>query len=286
MSENEVEIYNKSVLANYAQKYGLKTAKPEAYVSRLLKIAYGDGKIDPERLENTNLIISAIDNPPANCRNPILKTSREDLMRFVIRFYCLKNNPNPDVIKFYTKKQKEYKSKFDISPDTISLEFEKLHLIVFENPTPELIQKYLVVSLYKYCKFFSGHYLHRMVWRDKDKESLNYIDLENKVIVMNIKNKYIIIPLGQKLYVILNNLHDIINSKYVLPDFNDNSRPKFIQTHKLFIASIFGTDISDKNDETIIKVSDYDNIPAIVRLINENMELKKVMISKLTPIEG
>lgn len=286
MAENEIEIFNKAVLANYAQKYGLKTTKPEAYVSRLLKIAYGDGKIDPERLENTNLIISAIDNPPENCKNPILKTSREDMMRFVIRFYCLKNNPNPEVIKFYTKKQKEYKSKFDISPDTISLEFEKLHLKVFENPTPELIQKYLIVSLYRYLKFFNGNHLHRMVWHDRDKESKNYIDLENKVIIMNIKNKYIIIPLGQKLYVILNNLHDIINSKYVLPDFNDNSRPKFIQTHKLFIASIFGTDISDKDDESIIKISDFESIPAIVKLINENMELKKVIINKLTPIEG
>lgn len=286
MAENEIEIFNRVVLANYAQKYGLKTTKPEAYLSRLLKIAYGDGKIDPERLENTNLIISAIDNPPENCKNPILKTSREDMMRFVIRFYCLKNNPNPEVIKFYTKKQKEYKSKFDISPDTISLEFEKLHLKVFENPTPELIQKYLVVSLYRYLKFFNGNHLHRMVWHDRDKESKNYIDLENKVIIMNIKNKYIIIPLGQKLYVILNNLHDIINSKYVLPDFNDNSRPKFIQTHKLFIASIFGTDISDKDDESIIKISDFESIPAIVKLINENMELKKVIINKLTPIEG
>ena len=42
MAENEIEIFNKAVLANYAQKYGLKTTKPEAYVSRLLKMLMDD----------------------------------------------------------------------------------------------------------------------------------------------------------------------------------------------------------------------------------------------------
>jgi len=284
MTTNEQQIFNNIILSKYAQKYGLKTQKPEVYMTRLFKLSHGDGKIDPERLENYNLIISTIENPAANIKNPIQKTTREDMMRFVIRFYSLKDNPNPEILQIYAKKQLEYKSKYDIPDDTVSLIFEKLHLKAFDNPTPDLIQKYLIVSLYKYCKFFNGYYLRDMVWHDRDKENKNYIDLENKVIIMNIKNIYVIIPICQKLYFILSNLHDIINSKYILPDLHDNTRIKFIQTHKGFINSIFGTDINDKDDENIIKVSNFECISSIVKLINENMELKKVIVKKLMPM--
>mgnify|MGYP006266379367 CR=1 FL=1 len=280
-STEEIKKFNKDILLKYSQKYGLKTQRPESCLTRLFTIAYGDGKIDPERLDNHNLIIQAIENPPSNSSKRIHANNKVDLMRFIKRLYTLKNKYDPRIYEIYIQKEKQYKSTVDISQEQVDREFDKLQLKILDNPTPESVQKYLIISLFKYCNYFDGYHLHNLVWKSKDPESQHYIDLENRVIVMFIKNNYIIIPICQKLHTILANLYHIIDSKYVLPDFHDKTLNKYPYTHKLLVYSIFGAYIKEKCDDSVIKVNNIESIPAIINLINENMELKKILINKI-----